>query len=41
MAVNVEVEVNHTWPTADLVFTSNLNEAPDNESWGIRDFYVY
>lgn len=39
--VRVEVDVAHSKPDALVEITSNLNEAADNESWGVRDFFVY
>jgi hypothetical protein len=40
MVQSVETEVQHTGP-ALVRITSNLNEAADNESWGVRDFFIY
>jgi hypothetical protein len=34
----IEVNYNHVGTTATLRITSNLDENPDNEAWGIRDF---
>jgi len=33
--------VAHTRDIAEVRITSNLNEAADNESWGIRDFFLF
>lgn len=41
LLVRVEVEVAHTKSDVLIEFTSTLNEAPENESWGIRDFFLY
>jgi hypothetical protein len=37
----VDVTKKHNAPTLLVVLTSTLNEAADNESWGISDFQVY
>jgi len=34
----VQINVHHFGPTALVTLYTNLNEAPNNESWGIRDF---
>lgn len=39
--VNVEVEIPHRQPAATISMTSTLDEDFDNESWGIRDFYLF
>lgn len=38
---NVEVTFAHSLYTTTLEFSSNVNEHANNESWGIRDFYIY
>ncbi|CAD8071148.1 unnamed protein product [Paramecium sonneborni] len=40
MTLNLDLNVRHTGTTAIVLFTSDLNEAPDNESWAIRDFVI-
>lgn len=39
--VNVEFMVNHRNAAVKLDLTSTLNEGLDNESWGIRDFFLF
>lgn len=41
LAINVDAEVAHTRPIATVTISSTLDEAPDNESWGVRDFFMY
>ncbi|KAM3137913.1 hypothetical protein pb186bvf_009994 [Paramecium bursaria] len=36
--VDIDLKIKHTGASAFVLFTSTLDEAPDNESWGIRDF---
>lgn len=37
----VEVDVVHTGDQATVLLTSTLDEAPINESWGVRDFFLF
>jgi hypothetical protein len=39
--VNVNQEVPHTFNAVNLKLTSTLDEGADNESWGVRQFYLY
>jgi len=38
--INLEVKVAHSAPEVSIEFSSTLNEAATNESWGIRDFHL-
>lgn len=37
----IEVEAAHTGSKVDLKFLTTLDEAPNNESFGVRDFYLF
>lgn len=39
--VNIELNVVHRAPAVRVHMTSTLNEAWENESWGIRDFQLF
>lgn len=39
--VGVDAEVAHTKGNVNIVISSDLDEAPDNESFGVRDFFLY
>ena len=39
--VDVLVEFDNTEPNFELKFSSNINEASDNESWGVTNFEIY
>ncbi|CAD8195626.1 unnamed protein product [Paramecium octaurelia] len=36
----IELDINHTSTQLEISFTTNLNESPDGESFGIRDFVL-
>ncbi|CAK58841.1 unnamed protein product (macronuclear) [Paramecium tetraurelia] len=36
----IELDLNHTSTQFEISFTTNLNESPDGESFGIRDFVL-
>jgi hypothetical protein len=38
---DVEVTVPHWTDSATIMFTSSLDEDANNESWAIRDLYIY
>ncbi|CAK80488.1 unnamed protein product (macronuclear) [Paramecium tetraurelia] len=38
--VNLNLKIKHSGNTAVIVITTNLDETPDNESWGFRDFIL-
>jgi len=39
--VGVDAEVAHTKGVANVMISSDLDEAPENESFGVRDFFIY
>jgi hypothetical protein len=39
--VNVEFVVPHKGEVVNLKLTSTLDEGLDNESWGVRDFFLF
>ena len=41
LLTQIEVDVVHTAEKASFQIATNLDEAANNESWGIRDFYVF
>jgi hypothetical protein len=41
LVVGVDAEVAHTKGVANIVVGSDLDETPDNESFGVRDFFLY
>ncbi|CAK64683.1 unnamed protein product (macronuclear) [Paramecium tetraurelia] len=41
MFARTEVDIDHTGEQAKIEFTSTLDEAPNNESFGLRDLYIY
>lgn len=41
LLTQIEVDAAHTAEKASFHLTTNLDEAANNESWGIRDFYVF
>ncbi|CAD8114389.1 unnamed protein product [Paramecium sonneborni] len=38
--INLNLKIKHSGSTAVIVVTSNIDEGPENESWGIRDFIL-
>lgn len=38
--MNLNLKIKHSGNTAVIVITTNLDETPDNESWGFRDFIL-
>lgn len=41
MFARTEVDVDHTGDQAKIEFTTTLDEAPNNESFGLRDLYIF
>jgi len=39
--VGVEAEGTHSSEELNIKITSTLNEDANNESWGVRDFFIY
>jgi len=39
--VGVDAEVAHNKGVVNLAISSDLDETPDNESFGVRDFFLY
>ena len=37
----VEVDAAHDRDTANIEITGTIDEAANNESWGVRDFFLY
>ena len=39
--VDVDINVDHAMDTFTLKISSTLDEKADNESWGVRDVYLF
>ncbi|CAD8105868.1 unnamed protein product [Paramecium primaurelia] len=39
--VNIEINVPHKFPEVKVLMKSTLDEPPENESWGVRDFQLF
>lgn len=39
--MDVDVWLDHVAPTAKLVFTTTLDQAANDESWGLRNFQLF
>jgi hypothetical protein len=40
-SISVNIEIPHSSSSSEITITTNLDSPPENESWGIRDLYIF